>query len=244
MGLQRKHRRIKLGVPESIGLGLMFACAVAAIWTYTELSQTQWVSTTARVLAIQVAPPTPTPFSPISEGNNGVNVRYQFMIGSTPVEGNWRGNWIINPILNKTAPDLLEQLKNGATEFSAQPQPVPTNLGTSEYSRSTRGEDFYNVASQRRKSVTHVALTQPETDELTGFVPPEKGESVYLDTTLEARPALDLNIRYNPHDPDLSVLDYPGFNLLVPAVIVDAVLLLILLGYFTRTYPRLKLAGY
>ena len=60
----------------------------------------------------------------------------------------------------------------------------------------------------------------------------------------QALPELHLNIRYNPGNPDHSALDYPGFNLLIPAVLLNAVLMLILLGYFTRTYPRLKLRGY
>ena len=45
--------------------------------------------------------------------------------------------------------------------------------------------------------------------------------------------------------PDAVVfVDYPGFNLQIPVVLANLLMILLTLGYFTRFYPSLKLQGY
>lgn len=248
MALQRKYRRIKMGVPECIGLGLLFSCMAIAVLTYSEFDQMNWTRTTAQVVGVQVAEPMRMQYSPISAGNNGVNVLYRFNIGSGRVSGLWRGNWVNTPILNRYRPDLV-QGASSLTKIDPANPALPRyefpsagfhpGLGASEYSRTTRGEDFDGVVSQRRKSLSEtssIKLVSEEDDGAKGAMPYKSAH--------RSQKAVTLNIRYNPLDPDSSALDYPGFNLHLQTVILDLVMLLILIRFFTRTYPRMKLRGY
>lgn len=248
MGLQRKHRRIKMGIPECMGMGLLFTCTAIALSTYSEFDQMKWTSTTAQVVGIQLADNPRMQYSPISAGNNGVTVLYQFDKGSKRISGSWQGNWINTPILNRYRPDLV-QGASSLTTIAPAKTAVPKSefpsagfhpgLGASEYSRTTRGEDFYGVVSQRRKSVSGPSSIKLVSEMDTGVngAMPYKSED-------HSQKAMELNIRYDPLDPDSSALDYPGFNLHLQTVILDLVMLLILIRFFTRTYPRMKLRGY
>lgn len=275
MGLPHKNRRMKLRWPEYLGFALLAAFALIVAFTYSELDQMNWKRTTARVIGVNVKHDNRTVFSPIGSSNNGVTVLYQYDIGSRIVTSEWTSNWLNTPILNHAAPtltnpatqlDVINSITNARKTEKAQIIPTfdettaiaDPRVGPPEVSRSLRGENFYGVLSERRKSLSAVAPQMISGDEVERILPKLMApisdfgnvEAVTSVSPFMAekpkliQKATELKIRFDPRNPENSALDYPGFNLHLPTLILDVLLALLLVRYFARTYPNLKLQGY
>lgn len=278
MALPKKHRRLKFSWPEYLGLGLLAVFFLAVAFTLPKLDQMNWNRTTARVIGVSVHHDNRTAHSPIGNTNNGVTVLYQYDTGTGLVTSEWSSNWLNTPILNRTAPTLINAAKelevvdmnavaesaNLARLVSTSNRPVEITdprVGAPEVSRTIRGEDFYGVLAERRKALSGVTpemITAEEVEGLlsnfdvsamiTGQPEPVLAAAPAISRFVPETPkviqkAMELKVRFDPRNPHVSALDYPGFNLHLPVLLLDIALAFLLLRYFAHTYPRLKLEG-
>ena len=132
-------------------------------------------------------------------------------------------------------------------------------VGNPEVSRTVRGEDFYGVLSERRKALSGVTPEMITADEVNRLLPNiglpllnregPTDQIAFVSPFMAEKPklvqkAMQLKVRFDPRNPENSALDYPGFNLHMPVLLLDLALALLLVRYFARTYPSLKLQGY
>lgn len=231
------------------------------MFSINQISQLNWVKTKARVIGVSVPAHSNMIYSPISSTRNGVSVLYEFDAGIHLVKGSWSSNWISTPIVKSLAPELVSAIDDLAdVRIGAMPAVSAAELNTrldteqvvseSELSKSLRGEDFYNISAVRRKSLGGVIPAEMDAKDLPPLLTDGR-----LQTGLGASDALrsgqrvmrtppEINIRFDPSDPSRSTLNYPGFNLQIPVVLLNLLLLVVTLRYFTHSYLDLKRRGY
>lgn len=261
MSLARKQRGIKFRFPEILGIGLLITVAVFCALSFNQMSHLNWIKARARVIGVTTPTSSRMLYSPISSTQNGIAVLYEFETGNQIIKGSWSSNWLSTPIVKSLAPELIQTIENiKSVHIGSVPYVVAQELNAStksaepsiaaELNKSLRGEDFYNVSSVRRKSLNGIMPTEVEIDKmrsiLTERTPAFETQSSKTpgipQHVMQAPP--EINIRFDPSDPNNNTLNYPGFNLQIPAVMINTILFIMTLIYFTRTYPSLKLRGY
>lgn len=260
MGLPRKHHKLQIRMPECVGFGLLAALASLCLLSFGQLTRLNWVKADARVIGVNVPTDTGTLYSSISSTANGLSVLYEFEAGSRIVKGSWSSNCLSTPIVKTLAPDLvntIEEMKSVhigvLTEFAAHEllaNTQATEAGSSaELAKSLRGEDFYSILRRSSKiTQRHHARTSRQQYQRAHCQPYHNARH---QCSRPPRPRSasragppEISIRFDPNNPANSTLDYPGFNLQIPVVLANLLMILLTLGYFTRFYPSLKLQGY
>ena len=248
-------------MPEYIGIGLIVILFTVSLITYGQLTKLNWVKTKARVIGITMPNETKMLYSPISSTSNGLTVLYEFKAGNQFVKGTWSSNWISSPIVKVLAPELVQTIQGlKSAPIAAIPNIVADELTANnkatlestntELANSLRGEDFYSVSSVRRKSLSGIMPTETQSSRLRQRM---ANSQAMPDTSAARLPGIDqetlkssqeINIRFDPKNPNNNALNYPGFNFQIPVVLLNLMVVFITLVYFTRTYPSLKLQGY
>jgi hypothetical protein len=268
MGLPRRRHKIKLGMPDYLGIVLLIVCMTLSIYSYSELAQMNWTRTTAKVIGVSTTNKSKAiKSSELDYSASGMSVHYRYDTGMQIHTGTWQSNWLNKPILNRAAPGLVNSISqanvantidastivtptSGKVQTQAVPAGLPQDISSADINRSLRGRDFDAVAADRRRSLGSISPEMVAIEQVTTLMPQatpdmqSRAAKIIGSNSAAIQHAMELKIRYDPANPKNSALDYPGFNLHVPTVLMDIAMLILLIRYFSVTYPRLKMIGY
>lgn len=261
MGLPTRRHRIKIRMPEYFGIGLMLLLIAVCFLTFGQLTKLNWVKTTANIIGVSTPTESGSIYSPISSTTNGISVLYEFEANNQLIKGRWSSNWISSPIVKVLAPELINTIENiqgidirtvtdfGANELNVNNQATKAATNV-ELANSLRGEDFYSVSNVRRKTLGGIMPTNVDASSMRQILTQKSlapEESVMgllgIDRNVVKTPH-EISIRFDPNNPDMNTLNYPGFNFRIPIVLLNLFVAALTLRYFTNTYPSLKLRGY
>lgn len=239
MSFQKRRHRIRLHSPEWIGLALLAVILFAGLATFRQISEGSWIKTTAQVIGVSVPEKSDhrIPESPIAKSQSGLSVLYEFQVNNQSFTGAWKSNWLSTPMVDRVSPEFVSTLRQidmvrvrNLPSASQNEITLETGLQNSimsvEAPKSIRGEDFYNISTYRRKSL--------------GGILPMEGTNPWVQKDKLPR----INIRYNPKNPNESVLNYPGFNFQYPAIVGFFIAIVVTGLYFSRWYPEIKARRY
>lgn len=261
MGLPTRRHRIKIRMPEYFGIGLMLVLFVVCFLTFGQLTKLNWVKTSARIIGVSTPSETNRIYSPISSTTNGISVLYEFEANNQLIKGRWSSNWISSPIVKVLAPELINTIESvqgidirSVTKFGAEELNVnneATKAATNvELANSLRGEDFYSVSNVRRKTLGGIMPSDIDASSLRQIIiqkslAPEERVMGLLGVDRDiVKPSHEISIRFDPNNPEMNTLNYPGFNFRIPVVLLNLFVAAFTLRYFTNTYPSLKVRGY
>lgn len=255
MSLRRKRHSFRPGFPECTGILVLSGALFAGVLWGIELAKSGWIETAANVVGVSLP-------EAGSLGGGSIGFAYEYEVKGQTYTGQWEGNAVSSPLAKAALPPgTLERLREAGV-ISFDGTGLDSVSLTPEARRKMR-EQGYTEAGLREQALN--GELPPDAAglgieaSLSGEVgavalgggpgdPMVSGDAgtgsrlreVYVDLGAQAA----VKVRYDPQNPSLSVLSYPGFALRLPYLIGFALTTGLTLGYFTLVYPRLKEWGY
>ena len=106
MPYHRHHRRQRVGLPESVVLGLLFLSAGCAVLWWQAEQVDEWRQTTGRVLSCTIE----TTHYNATDYAHRVDLTYSYTAAGVPLVGEWAGFWPQGESPNALPNDRIEEL--------------------------------------------------------------------------------------------------------------------------------------
>ncbi len=252
MALPRKRRKRRLTLPEYVGVALLaVSLGCGALW-WIENTKSSWPRARARLVGLSR--------SGVLDADPQIAFSYRYAVNGTQYSGVWQGAKAATPVLHLLPKELLGLLDTrtvvrlddilddpsvAATsteglDTSAIPEHVKDELRERGYgSQEALQEKIRSGDFARDLVAVQARMLAPAASDA-----PSPAPVAAASAGASQQEGYSVSVRYQPTRPWRSVLDYPGFELRLPYMILSGTMILCTLLYFSMVYPLWKRRGY
>ncbi len=253
----RRKKRFKLQWPEILGL-LLLCLAIASVFSWiSQQRQKSWPRAQAQLIGLSVdnisessVAGAPTATSP--------SFVYSYTVRGAKFTGNSRGDLVTRSLVKLIPPRIMDRLRergiHSLEDLSAdmvERLSNETDLTFADLPEAER-RALEGMGYRSMEEVKAAVLAELDRDPEGLNLTKTKVESESTVTRRESEvnspnsrhSVTSISIRYDPKNPERSVLDYPGYGLHLAHLSLFVMMGLFTVFYFGVAYPWLKREGY